>query len=104
MFSVSEKASEIIRELVKGKQERPSVRILLQGGGCAGYYLGIAMDESSPNDEVFERHGVNYAVEKDLLKEAQPIAVEYIESSRGNGFQVTSNLSMRSGCDSCSSC
>ena len=104
MFSISEKASEMIREFLKGRQERPSVRILLQGGGCAGFSLGMALDESTPDDEVFERHGVSYVVEKDLLKQAQPIAVEYIESPRGIGFQVTSNLSMKSGCDSCSCC
>ena len=33
MFSVSEKAREMIAEFFKGRQETPSIRILLQGGG-----------------------------------------------------------------------
>jgi len=33
MFSVSQKANEMIAEFFKGRQEPPSVRILMQGGG-----------------------------------------------------------------------
>jgi hypothetical protein len=33
MFSVSEKASEMVAEFFKGRKEPPSIRILMQGGG-----------------------------------------------------------------------
>ena len=33
MFSVSEKASEMIKEFLKGRTEAPSIRILMQEGG-----------------------------------------------------------------------
>ena len=104
MFSVSEKASEMIAEFFKGRQEPPSIRILLQEGGCAGSSLGMALDESTPNDEIFEHHGVSYVVEKKLLEQVQPIAVEYVQSPHGSGFQVQSNLKTGSGCGSCSCC
>ena len=35
----------------------------MQGGGCSGYSLGLAMDGSKPDDEVFEQDGVNYVIE-----------------------------------------
>jgi Fe-S cluster assembly iron-binding protein IscA len=66
--------------------------------------LGLALDESTPNDEVFNHSGVSYVVEKKLLTQVQPITVEYIESARGSGFQVQGNLGMGSGCGSCSGC
>ena len=66
--------------------------------------MGLALDESTPNDEIFEQHGVSYVVEKELFKQVQPIAVEYVESPYGSGFQVQSNLDMGSSCSTCSSC
>jgi len=33
MFSVSEKASEMIKEFLKNRTEVPSVRVLMQEGG-----------------------------------------------------------------------
>jgi hypothetical protein len=33
MFSVTPKASEMIAEFFKGRQEPPSIRVLMQGGG-----------------------------------------------------------------------
>jgi iron-sulfur cluster assembly accessory protein len=104
MFSVSEKAGEMITEFFKGRQEARSIRVLLQGGGCSGYALGLAMDESTPDDEVFEQGGIKYVVEKGLLQEAQPIVVDFMETPHGSGFQVQSNLKRQGSCSSCSSC
>ena len=33
MFSVSEKASEMIKEFLKNRTEAPSIRVLMQEGG-----------------------------------------------------------------------
>jgi Fe-S cluster assembly iron-binding protein IscA len=33
MFSVSEKASEMIKEFLKNRAEAPSIRVLMQEGG-----------------------------------------------------------------------
>jgi phage anti-repressor protein len=33
MFSVSEKASEMIKEFLKNRSEAPSIRVLMQEGG-----------------------------------------------------------------------
>ena len=91
-------------EFFKGREEPPSIRIFLQDGGCAGSSLGMALDRSTPSDEIFEYDGVSYVVEKELLEQVQPIALEYVESDYGSGFQVKSNLKVKSGCGSCSCC
>jgi iron-sulfur cluster assembly protein len=65
----------------------------------------MALDESTPNDEVFEDRGVTYLVEKDLFEKIKPIAVEFIMSPRGGGFKLTSSMSQQEGaCGSCTSC
>jgi Fe-S cluster assembly iron-binding protein IscA len=65
----------------------------------------MALDESTPNDEVFEDRGVTFLVEKALFEKVKPIAIEFITTPRGAGFKLTSGLSQESGCGtSCSSC
>ncbi len=64
----------------------------------------MALDESTPNDEVFEDQGVTYLVEKGLFDKVKPIAVEFITTPRGGGFKLTSGLSQEGACGSCSSC
>ena len=106
MFSVTEKASEMIKEFLKSRTETPSIRVLMQEGGCCGPSLGMALDESQENDEVFEDRGVTYLIEKELFEKVKPIAVEFIETPHGGGFRLTSALSLAGGgCgSSCSGC
>jgi iron-sulfur cluster assembly protein len=105
MFSVSEKASEMIKEFLKDREEAPSIRILMQEGGCSGPSLGMALDESKQDDEVFEDRGITYLIEKELFEMAKPIAVEFITTPHGSGFKLNSSLAPQGGgCSSCSSC
>jgi len=65
--------------------------------------LGLTLDESKEDDEVFDRNGLAFAVNKDLLKEAQPITVDYVSTPSGEGFTVTSGIVSKSdGCGGCS--
>ena len=64
----------------------------------------MALDESTPNYDVFEDRGVTYLVEKDLFEKVKPIAVEFITTPRGGGFKLTSSLSQEGACGSCTSC
>ncbi len=102
MFSVSEKASEMIKEFLKDQKETPSIRIFIQEGGCSGPSLGMALDESKENDEVFEDRGVTFLIEKELFEMAKPIAVEFITTPRGSGFKLNSSMVQEGGgCGSC---
>ncbi|MDP2838448.1 MAG: IscA/HesB family protein, partial [Syntrophales bacterium] len=70
----------------------------------SGPSLGMALDESPPNDEVIEDRGVIFMVEKDLLYTVKPHAVEFITTPRGGGFKLTSGLGQEGACGSCTSC
>jgi Fe-S cluster assembly iron-binding protein IscA len=66
----------------------------------------MALDEPKKEDEVFDEKGTKFIIDKDLLNQAKPINVDFIESPQGSGFKLTSGLAPAAGgCgSSCSSC
>ena len=60
--------------------------------------MALVLDESNDLDEIFEFNGFKFIASKELLKQAQPVKVDF----QGVGFQITSNLEMGGG--GCSSC
>jgi len=66
----------------------------------------MALDEPKNEDEVFDEKGTKFIIDKDLLNQAKPINVDFIESQQGSGFKLTSSLAPAGGgCgSSCSSC
>ena len=66
--------------------------------GCGGSQIGMALDEKADTDMVYRVADVEYLVDKELLKQAQPIVVDYRET----GFSISSNLKLGGGCSSCS--
>ncbi len=98
MFNVTEKAQEQIKEYFTGKDVMP-VRVFLHNGGCGGPQLAMALDEKKTTDQVFNFGGFDFLVDREFLEQAQPIAVDYIET----GFKVTSSLQLGGGCSSCGS-
>jgi Fe-S cluster assembly iron-binding protein IscA len=66
----------------------------------------MALDEPGNNDEVFEEKGTKFIVDKDVLNQAKPINVDFIDTPQGAGFKLTSSLSPAAGggCGSGCSC
>ena len=92
MFEVTEKATGVIMDFMKDKEETSSIRIFLSRGGWSGPSLGLALDEPREDDEVIKDNGVTYIINKELYEQAQPIHVDFVESAMGSGFYVNSNL------------
>ncbi|HQG96379.1 MAG TPA: hypothetical protein PLI40_07100 [Smithellaceae bacterium] len=65
--------------------------------------MGMALDEPKSDDQVFEEKGAKYVIEKYIYEQAKPINVDFVDSSGGSGFKLTSNLSPAAG-GSCGSC
>jgi Fe-S cluster assembly iron-binding protein IscA len=61
----------------------------------------MALDEPKENDEIFNENGLTFLINKELLGSVQPINVEFVETSRGSGFAITSALSKKTKEDSC---
>ena len=105
MFTVTEKALEVIQDFIKAKKPDAAVRITMSIG-WSGPALGMALDEPGKDDELFDEKGTKFVIDKDIFNQAKPINVDFIETPQGSGFKVTSSLSAPSGgCgSSCSGC
>ena len=104
MFTVTEKALEIIKDFIKEKKPDSAVRIT-SSIGWSGPALGMALDEPGKDDEVFDEKGTKFVIEKDLFNQAKPINVDFVDTPQGSGFRLTSSLSAAGGeCGSSCSC
>jgi len=65
----------------------------------------MALDEPKENDQTFEEDGLTFIVDKELLERVKPVTVEFVDTERGSGYYVSSNLPEGAICGtSCSSC
>jgi Fe-S cluster assembly iron-binding protein IscA len=60
----------------------------------------MALDEPKDTDDVFKINGFKFVIEKELLREADPIKVDFT----GFGFQFDCALQFDEGCSACSTC
>jgi len=60
----------------------------------------MVLDESTADDEIFKEAGISFTINKKLYQEVKPIHLEYIQTARGSGFKISSN--MQKFCGSCS--
>lgn len=104
MLQITDKANEMIKEFLNGREGPTAVRIMLFEGGCSGPALGMALDEPQENDEVIGDNGITYLVEKALLEKAQPIQVDFVETDQGSGFKLTSSLVLDCSCGCSCNC
>ena len=103
MLTVTDKASEVIKDFLKDKNQAAAVRITMSIG-WSGPTLGMALDEPKKEDEIFEEKGTKFIIDKDLFIQAKPINVDFTSTPNGSGFKLSSSLSTESadGCGSCS--
>ncbi len=101
MFEVSEKATEMIKEAIRDQEKTPSIRVVFNEGGWLGPSLGLVLDEPSEDDKVFTQEGITYVVDQELFEKVKPIKVDFINSPRGGGFFIFSNLGKECGSCSC---
>lgn len=104
MLTVTDKASEVIKDFLKDKKAGASIRVFMNMG-CSGASLGMALDEAKNEaDEVMQAGGTTLVIEKELLNQVKPISIDFITTPEGAGFKLTSSLPQPQGgcCGSCS--
>lgn len=95
MLNVTEKAQEQVAKYFEDNTVKP-IRVFL-ANGCGGQQIALALDETKPNDEIFEFAGIQYIVDKHFLSQAQPIEIDFAT----NGFKIASAMQLSSGCSGC---
>jgi len=62
----------------------------------------MALDEPREDDTVFTEDGITYMVNKSLYERVKPIKVDFVDTSMGAGFAVSSGMDKEKSCGSCS--
>lgn len=57
----------------------------------------MALDEPKDTDDIFDIDGFKYVVDKEFMKKATPIKVDFSEM----GFKLNCGIDFSSGCSSC---
>ena len=96
MLEVTKSAKDKIAEYLKDRKVTP-IRIFLNAGGWGGPSLAMALDEPKDTDMVFNIDGFKYIVDKDFMREAESIKVDF----SGFGFQFDCAIEFDQGCTAC---
>ena len=64
----------------------------------------MVLDGPLEDDEVINKNGNTFVINKELLKQVQPVKVDFIEADRGSGYAISSNLSSGGSCGGSCSC
>ncbi len=54
----------------------------------------MALDESKDTDEIFEVDGYEYIADKEFLKQATPVKIDFLQT----GFKIDSSIDLGPGC------
>jgi iron-sulfur cluster assembly protein len=104
MFEVTESAVENLKAYLSQNNIDSAVRVALMQGGWAGPSLGLALDESKENDEIFKEDELTFLVEQNLLNTCGSIKIDFIDAGYRSGFSITSANPIGGGGCSSGSC
>ena len=99
MLEITNSATEKLAEYLKDI-EFTAIRIFLHAGGCGGPSLVMGLDEPKDTDHIFEVDGFKFLVDKELMKDAGSIKVDFSEF----GFQFDCGLEFEEACSACDAC
>ena len=103
-LSLTENAAHKILSLIE-EESSPTpqmFRIMVSGGGCAGFQYGFSLDAViHEDDRVFEDKGVTLVVDDASLSLLEGVEINYVEELIGSSFQIKNpNASSSCGCGS----
>ena len=101
-LTLTENATQKILTLIKEENDATSLmfRIMISGGGCAGFQYGFSLDHrSNEDDHIFETNGVKVVIDDASLALVEGAQIDYVEELIGASFVVKNpNASTACGC------
>ncbi len=98
---VTPKAVQRVKGMIQQQSnEKLSLRIFVQAGGCAGFKYGLAFDDNpASDDEVVQVDGIRVLVDPASAPFVNGAEVDYVESLQGAGFKIQNpNAEASCGC------
>lgn len=103
MIKITEKAIAQLKEISDGEGiGHYSVRVKVQGGGCAGFTNDMYFDDKFTDmDEVHEDNGVKIIIDPLSFQYLDGVEIDYVDSQFGAGFKFNNpNVKGSCGCGS----
>ena len=103
MLLITPVASTKVNEIRgdEGIEDNMALRLLVVGGGCAGFSYDLYFDEPAEVDRQFEVAGVKCVVDEMSLMYLVGTEIDYVEGLQGAGFKFNNpNVKSTCGCGS----
>lgn len=99
-IGITDSAAKRISTLAHAEGKPVMLRVLVSGGGCAGFQYSFALEETqNDDDKVFEKGGVKVLVDDvslDLIKGSE---LDFVEDLIGSYFRMNNpNATSTCGC------
>jgi iron-sulfur cluster insertion protein len=103
MVEITDSAVEKIKDiLAEENNPKMSLRMFVQGGGCAGFSYGFTLDEERNEDDFdIEKDGIHLLVDSMSAQYLQGATVDYKEDLMGSQFTIKNPTAVSTcGCGS----
>jgi iron-sulfur cluster assembly protein len=98
MITVTEAAADHVKRFLAGRDGVDILRIGIRTAGCSGFaYVVDVAEEVSPDDTLFEDHGVKIVVDSDSLAYLDGTEIDYARQGLNAGFKFN-NPNVRNTC------
>jgi Fe-S cluster assembly iron-binding protein IscA len=104
MVTVTPKAAETIKSIMKDAKKDGPIRIFFGGYSCSGPAYMMAFDKKKDEDVELKVDGFNLIYEKDLEEEIKEAVIDSVETPEGPGVVVRVKSTNTSACSSCAGC
>ncbi len=99
MVTLSDKATEKVKELMNGNAAEQGLRVAVRGGGCSGFQYALAFDQQRDGDQIYEYSDIRLLIDTESLPFVDGSEVDYVEGLQGAGFSVNNpNVVAACGC------
>jgi iron-sulfur cluster assembly protein len=101
MMNVTQNAARQLRALLESQKQSAGkgLRVQITKGGCSGLNYEMALDEQKSGDEVVERDGVRFFIDKESAGFLRGATLDFRDGLTASGFQITNpNASRTCGC------
>lgn len=101
-IALTEKAAQKILSLMQEEPtpKAPMFRVLVSGGGCAGFEYHFSLDEiKREDDRIIKDKGVQIVIDEASLPFLEGVEIDYVEELIGSTFRIKNpNASSACGC------
>lgn len=90
MLELTDRAVSKVKELLAAEnRDGYGLRVVVQGGGCAGFQYGLTWEnEKKENDNVIDFDGLQVYVDAMSGMYLDEVKIDYVDGLQGSGFKI----------------